>query len=170
MRTTSVKHKDIFNISREIIFSQDNSYNIIIPNAVNNINLYDMGFSKTIGEHYPSTKINYQLLGKNFLAKNPGYVQFVDVDRNAAKNKRLIVATMVVQNGLSTKKNKRTLNYAYLVKSMANIKKFILTNFNSENRVAINLHKNTFKHSGGNWTFINYLINDVWNGIEINYF
>jgi len=167
MTRTKLQKKSIFDIANEAINSKENSYNVIIPHICNNSNVFDIGFSDQINRQYPTVKINYELLGKNFLLKNPGYVQFNDVDGNISNNKRLIVASMIAQNGLKNKNNKRPLNYAYLVKSMVLVKKFISTNFNSENKVMILMNKSGSATTGGNWKFIETLIEDIWNDIQI---
>ena len=74
---------------------------------------------------------------------------------------------MIAQNGLKSRQNKRPLNYAYLVKSMVLVKKFILQNFNSENRVIIYFPKSSGVSTGANWKFIDCLIEDIWNDISV---
>ena len=167
MTRTKLQKKSIFDIATENIHLKENSYNVIIPHICNNSNVFEIGFSDQINRKYPSVKTNYELLGKNFLLKNPGYVQFNDVDRNLSNNKRLIIASMIAQNGLKSKTNKRPLNYAYLVKSMVLIKKFILQNFNSENKVIIMINKFELGSTGGNWKFIECLIEDIWKDMTV---
>ena len=89
MTRTKMQNKSIFDIAHEAIFSKENSYNVIIPHVCNNANVFEIGFSEQINKKYPSVKINYELLGKSFLLKNPGYVQFNDVDRNVSSIKDL---------------------------------------------------------------------------------
>ena len=167
MTRAKLQNKSIFDIAHEVIFSKENSYNVIIPHVCNNANVFEIGFSEQINKKYPSVKINYELLGKSFLLKNPGYVQFNDVDRNVSSNKRLIVSSMIAQNGLKNKNNKRPLNYAYLVKSMVLVKKFIVQNFNSENKVMVLTNKFGIGQTGGNWKFIECLIEDIWKDLEV---
>lgn len=167
MRKTLSKNRDIFSIAKEYINAKDKGYSVIIPHVCNNANTFNSNFSDEISYHYPTTQINYQLLGKKFLANNPGYVQFIDVDREPEYNRRLIVANMIVQNCLSGKSQKRSLNYAYLVKSMVEVKKYIMRNFNSENNVLICLPRHSFKASCGNWKFIEYLIEDIWENHKL---
>lgn len=168
--TTKTKKKDIFQIAVETINNQENGFNVIIPNFCNNINVFSKGFSSQIASIYPDVKENYHLLGKNFLSTHPGYVQFIDVDREKIYNRRLIIANMIVKNGILSTSNKRPLNYAYLIKSMVEVKKYMIRNFNSENKAAIFLSKNTIKSTGANWNFVNDLIRDTWNQLEVDIF
>ena len=167
MSRVKVQQKSIFQIAYETIQAKENSSNVIIPHICNNANIFATGFYDQINREFPSVKTNYHLLGKNFLIKNPGYVQFNDVDREPKNNKRLIIASMIAQNGLKSRQNKRPLNYAYLVKSMVLVKKFILQNFNSENKVIIYFPKSSGVSTGANWKFIDCLIEDIWNDISV---
>lgn len=165
--TTKKNVRDIFEICHEVINAKENGSNIVVPLICNNANIFSGHFAQEIDQHYPEVKTNYNLLGKNFLLRNPGYVQFNDVDREPLYNRRFIVASMIAQNSLYSKQ-KRTLNYAYLTKSMIEIKKFMIRNFNSENKVMIMVSKDAFKAGAGNWTFIKCLIDDVWGDLNTN--
>lgn len=165
-----IKTKDIFSVAKDTIFAKENSYNVIVPHVCNNANQYPSGFSSSVAKHYPEVKINYGLLGRNFLLKNPGYVQFVDVDREPFHNKRLIVASMISQDVINKKNRSRSINYAYLTKSMIEIKYFILKNFNEENKVYLYLSSKAFKNTGANWSFVKCLIEDVWSQLNVEVF
>jgi len=165
MQKTKKNIRDIFEIAGEHINAKENGESIIIPHICNNANVFSGSFAQYIDSHYPEIKTNYSLLGRTFLSNNPGYVQFVDVDREPLYNRRLIIATMIAQNSLYSK-NRRTLNYAYLVKSMIEVKKYVVRNFNAESKIKILVAKNAFKQGNGNWTFITNLIEDVWGDID----
>lgn len=165
MQKTKKNICDIFEIANEFIEAKENGLSVIIPHVCNNANNFSGHFAQDIDSRYPEIKTNYTLLGKKFLSTNPGYVQFVDVAREPQYNRRLIIATMIAQNSLYSK-NKRTINYAYLVKSMIEVKKFIMRNFNSENKSKILIPKMAFKHTGANWNFITALIQDIWHDID----
>ena len=166
----TLKEKDVLQIAKETIFAKENGHNVIIPHVCNNISDYPVGFSSAVSRTYPEVKTNYDLLGKHFLSRNPGYVQFIDVDREPTYNRRLIVATMIAQDGTNKKHRSRSINYAYLTKSMIEIKYFISKNFNEENKVYIYLSKNAFKNTGANWTFVNCLMQDLWSQINVEVF
>jgi hypothetical protein len=167
MAKMKIQQKSIFQIAHDTIYAKEHSFNVLIPHISNNNNVFNIGFSEQISNHFPSVKTNYDLLGKHFLLKNPGYVQFNDVDRELKSNKRLIIATMISQNGLKSKNNKRPINYAYLVKSMVQVKKFMFQNFNSENKAIIYLPKVSFTFSGANWKFVECLIEDIWKDMNV---
>lgn len=160
---------DIFTVSKEAINAKENGYSVIIPHICSNNNTFNSAFAEEVSYWYPDVKTNYYLLGKGFLIKNPGYVQFIDVDREKEYNRRLIVASVIGQNSINNVKNKRTINYAYLVKGMVEIKKYTLRNFNSENKVAILMSRQAFKNGGGNWNFINDLVRDVWHDLDVKF-
>lgn len=170
MEKLSSKHKDLFDVAKHNLYAKDKGHSIVIPHVCSNANRYSSFFSQKIARLYPDVEINYQLLGSNFLAKSPGYVQFNDVEREPEYNRRLIVASMIAQNEITNKPPNRTLNYVYLVKSMISIKSFMIKNFNSENKAIIYLDKRTFKSAGGNWAFIQNLIKDVWYDLDVEIF
>lgn len=170
MKTLATSKKDIFEIAKETINAKELGYSVVIPHVCNNVNLFGAGFTEAITKHYPVVKTNYHLLGKSFMLKNPGYVQFIDVDREPKYNRRLIIANMIAQNGVVSKHNPRPLNYAYLVKSMVDVKKYIIKNFNSENKVRIYAPKFGSGLARGNWSFIKCLIEDIWEGIDVTIF
>ena len=73
---------------------------------------------------------------------------------------------MICNNGINSKINQRPINYAYLIKSMVDIKKFIIRTFNTDNKVKIYMPKFHPK-SGANWEFVSLLIEDIWSDINV---
>ena len=167
MHSLIVSKKDIFLNAKESVYAKHLGSSVIIPHVCNNIDSFGAGFASSISDRYPDVKNNYHLLGRKFLKEHPGYVQFVDVEYERQYNRRLIVANMISQNGLRSPNNPRPLNYAYLTKSMLEVKKFILTNFNSENPVEIHCPKFGGGLAGGNWKFIENLIEDIWTNCKV---
>lgn len=167
MKTLQISKKDIFQSARLIVKSKELGSNVIIPHVCNNVDLFGAGFAASVAKQYPEVKDNYHLLGKKFLREHPGYCQFVDVEYEKQYNRRLIVANMIAQNGIKARNNPRPLNYAYLIKSMIDIKGFILKNFNSENPVEIHCPRFGSGLAGGNWRFIENLIEDVWGNFRV---
>ena len=165
--TLNISKKNIFEISKLQVNAKELGTSIIIPHVCNNIDLFGAGFAHAVSEKYPEVKNNYHLLGKKFLKDNPGYVQFIDVDYEKRYNRRLVIANMISQNGIKSFKNPRPLNYAYLVKSMVEVKKFIVTNFNKDNQAEIHCPKFGTGLAGCNWFFISELINDIWKDIKV---
>lgn len=164
MKTTS--KKDIFEISKLSVYAQALGSSVIIPHVCNNVDLFGAGFAQNINAIYPDVKKNYHLLGKKFLKEHPGYVQFNTVEYESTYSRSLIVANMIAQNGIRSKENTRPLNYAYLTKSMIEVKKYILTNF-KDSRVQIHCPKFGSGLSGGSWSFISCLIEDIWSDINV---
>ena len=162
-----ISKKDIFDTAKLCIKAQDLGTSVIIPHVCNNVDLFGAGFAAAISKEYPDVKNNYHLLGKKLLKEHPGYVQYIDVEYEKKYNRRIIVANMIAQNGVYSPKNPRPLNYAYLVKSMVDIKTFILRNFNLENPLEIHTPKFGSGLAGGNWEFISCLIKDIWNNIRV---
>lgn len=139
---------------------------VIIPHVCNNVNAFGAGFAGATASHYPIVKENYHMLGLNFLKKNPGHSQFVNVYTHAEYRHNLIFANMIAQNGLISENNKRPLNYAYLMKSMLNIKNYILANY-KDSKIEIHCPKFGCGLAGGNWNFISDLIEDIWGGLVV---
>lgn len=155
--------QDIFEVSKLYVNAKSSGCSVIIPNICNNVDLFCSDFSEEIAKKYPEVKNNYHLLGKNFLKSHPGYVQFIDVEYEPQYSRSLIIANMIAQNGVRNKNNIRPINYAYLVKSMVEVKKYCLSKFSNDNSVIINCPKFDKGSTGADWNFIKYLIQDIWS-------
>jgi hypothetical protein len=166
-QTTLSSSKDIIEYAQASINGKEAGANVIIANPCNNVDKYIGQVNKKISKVYPEAEVNYHLLGKIFLKNNPGYVQFIDVDREPTYNRRLIVANMVCLNSVKSSLNPRTINYAYLVKSMVEIKKYTVNNFNTENKVKIYVPKTESRYSSVDKKFLSLLIEDIWSNIEV---
>lgn len=167
MKSLQNSKKNIFYTTKLIVHAKSISSNIIIPHVCNNVDLFGGGFALAVSKQYPEAKENYHLLGKKFLKDHPGYVQFIPVEYEPQYNRKLIIANMIAQNGIKSGLNPRPLNYAYLTKSMLDIKKYILNNFNTENPVEIHCPKFGSGLAGGNWLFIQNLIEDIWGDFKV---
>lgn len=144
----------------------NNGSSVIVPHVCNNIDLFGAGFAGAINQNYPIVKENYHLLGKSFLRSNPGYVQYVKVLEDKNYGHSLIFANMIAQNGTICESNPRPLNYVHLVYSMLDIRKFISSKFQDQ-KVEIHAPKFGCGLAGGNWYFIQELINDIWINQDI---
>ena len=158
---------DLFNYIQDRIKSGNNGASVIVPHVCNNIDLFGAGFAAAVAKHYPIVKENYHLLGKNFLRSNLGYVQYVKTLEDKNYGHKLIFANMIAQNGVLNKQNPRPLNYFALCKSMVGISKFIQSNFDQDNPVQIHAPKFGCGLAGGNWNFIESLIEDIWYNIPV---
>lgn len=160
-------HGDLFEYVEQYIHNGQNGHSVIVPHVCNNINLFGAGFAAAVANHYPIVKENYHLLGNHFLKGNLGYTQFVEVAKDKSYGHKLIFANMIAQNGVLNKQNPRPLNYFALCKSMVGISKFIQSNFDQDNPVQIHAPKFGCGLAGGNWNFIESLIEDIWSNIPV---
>lgn len=160
----STIYGNLFDFVNKQIYNEYNGSSVIVPHVCNNINAFGAGFAAGISKHYPIVKENYHLLGlKNTL----GYVQFVEVDKDPKYGHKLIFANMIAQNSIISKSNTRPLHYGALVKSMYTVLSYIDTSFDKENKVQIHCPKFGCGLAGGNWQFINNLIEDIWSHIPV---
>ena len=165
--TFPIVRGDLFDYVEKMARSGNNGSSIIVPHVCNNVNAFGAGFAGEVSKHYPIVKENYHLLGSNFLKNNLGYVQFIEVYRDASFGHKLIFANMIAQNGTVSKKNPRPLNYLALVKCMNQINMFISKNFNNDTRVEIHAPRFGCGLAGGNWNFISDLIDDIWTNKSV---
>lgn len=142
---------------------RNDSCDIIVPHVVNNAGHFDSGFASALARNYPIVKANYELLSIYKLGEN----QVIKIDEDKKRN--LIFVNMIAQNGLPSKKNTRPLNYLSLVKCMALLNNFIKNNYNSidSNKLEIHAPKFGAGSSGGNWSFISNLIEDIWSDHQV---
>jgi hypothetical protein len=106
------------------------------------------------------------MLGKTFLQKNMGYSQLVPVYEEPFYKHKVFFVNMIAQNGIKNQSNPRPLNYFGLVKAMNNLSIFIsdyIKNSNKSEKVEIHCPKFGSGLAGGDWNFISYLIDDIWN-------
>lgn len=173
MKTTQIKSRivaynhttNIFDNIRNRISCATNGATVFLPHVCNNINLFGVGFANAIGDAYPTVKQNFHMLGNK---AKLGYVQYVTVTQNKNTEHRLIVANMIAQNKVVNEKNPRPLNYEYLMKCMIDVRSQI-ANIQKTYDEKIEIHCPKFGSglAGGNWDFINELINDVWKDIPV---
>ena len=153
--------RNLFDSVGNIVKAGNNGSTVIVPHVCNNIDLFGAGFAAGVAKHYPAVKQNYHLLGnKNVL----GYVQFVEVYKDPTYKHQLIFANMIAQNGVIDHHNRRPLNYASLVHCMESINKYIANSFDhKEYPIQIHAPKFGCGLAGGNWNFVEELINDIWS-------
>ena len=153
---------DLFDNIEQIVRAGNNGSSVIVPHVCNNIDLFGAGFAAETARHYPIVKENYHLLGKSFLQNNLGYVQFVEVLSDKKYEHKLVFANMIAQRGIINKtSNPRPLNYLALVKSMVGVSQYISKNFDGD--IQIHAPKFGCGLAGGNWKFVEELINDIWS-------
>lgn len=153
---TTYNNIDIFK-QIDYLIKNETSKHFIIPNICVEYNKNISGFSKELYNRYPllETNISVTNIPKKLCST-------LVVDSNPATKGRVIVANMYCQ---STKKsNKRSLHYGQLVYCMYEVKNFIqnlkieFPDFTSE----LHCPKFGIGSAGGNWVFIEDLIDDIW--------
>jgi hypothetical protein len=155
---------NIFDSVSKIVDMENKPYVVLIPHVCNNINSFGAGFAAAVQQNYPIVKENYHLLGKK---SQLGYTQFVTARTNKKTDSKLIFCNMIAQNGTISKLNHRPINYAALVKCMIDIKKAIDTLTLGNEHINVQIHAPKFGSglAGGNWNFIENLIEDIWYNI-----
>jgi hypothetical protein len=170
---TQIKHNknnicytanNLFTSINDRLIIENKGYNIIVPHVCNNVNGFGAGFAYHVQNNFPIVKENFHLLGKK---ASLGYTQFVVAKENKKTGGKIIFANMIAQNGTISKANHRPLNYASLVKCMIDTKTFI-SSIKSENDNDVEIHAPKFGSglAGGNWNFIENLIEDIWFNIN----
>lgn len=156
-----IKNKDLFSIAEDRIKSGYTGATVIVPHVCNNINLFGAGFAAYVASTFPNVKENFHMLGNK---SKLGKTQFVVCDNNNEYKHNLVVANMIAQNGTISKSNPRPLNYAALVYCMSEVNSYIkeLKNINESAKVEIHTPKFGSGLAGGDWAFIEQLINDIW--------
>lgn len=160
-----IKNQDIF-LTIEDILRSNNSCNIIVPHVCNNINAFGAGFASSISQNYPVVKANFHMLGNH---SKLGYSQFVTTRENGKNKSKIVIVNMIAQNKLIDRiKNPRPLNYASLACCMISVRDFI-HKLNNESEIKTQIHAPKFGSglAGGNWNFIENLIEDIWGNIPV---
>jgi hypothetical protein len=156
--------QNIFESIENRLISDNKSFTLIVPHVCNNINVFGAGFAYHVSQHYPTVKENFHLLGKK---ASLGYTQFLQVKSNKKTNGKIIFANMIAQHGTISKINPRPINYASLIKCMMDIKIFIESlEYKDDTTTEIHAPKFGSRLAGGNWSFIENLIEDVWPNID----
>lgn len=130
-------------------FIEDKSH-ICIPHVTNNQNAWGSGFVVPLGQIFPKAKQHYH---QHVHHRCLGSVGFVEVKRN------VWVANMCSQ----ILGGERPLNYGSLVACMKKVGVFCV-----HNNLDIVAPKFGSALAGGNWLFIEDLIEDIWLERDIN--
>lgn len=171
MRTLNKNHSsycvingDIFETAKNLVTGGNSGCSVIIPHVCNNINLFGAGFAAAVASHYPIVKENFHLLGNKAVL---GQTQFIPVYRDKKFSHQLIFANMIAQNNVVSKNNRRPLNYLALTKCMSSVASYISQMDQTESRVQIHAPKFGSGLAGGNWLFIQELIEDIWSNNHV---
>lgn len=159
--------QDIVESSLNILNSSNNPTTIFIPHVCNNINLFGAGFAKYIGDKFPIVKENFHLLGNKAIL---GHTQYISVANNNLTKTKIFVCNMIAQNNTISSKNYRPINYGSLVFCMNDIRKKIVSlSQNNIDDTKYEIHAPKFGSglAGGNWNFIENLIQDIWTDLPV---
>lgn len=159
-----VNNRDIFDAIKDKTSCNNNGCTVIVPHTCDNKNLFRSRFASEIAARFPIVKENFHMLGAS---SKLGISQYVSVFRNAKYNYEIIFCNMIVENMNSD--TSRNINYGALVYSMVDIKHYIhkYKQLNDNIRVEIHCPKIGSGSAGGNWHFVEALIEDIWNGTDV---
>lgn len=124
---------------------------VLIPHVCNDIHLMGKGFVIPLCMRWPHVK-------KEYVAGQPplGTTQFVEAEKNDIF--RVVVANMVAQHE-TIRTIRRPIRYEALVGCMSQVRDFCL-----KNDFDIICPKFGSGNAGGNWHFIEELIEEIWEG------
>lgn len=161
-----VKNKDLFTLAKDRIKSGYNGATVIVPHVCNNVNVFGAGFASYVASKFPNVKENFHMLGNK---PKLGKTQFVICENDNEYKHSLVVANMIAQNGTVSPSNRRPLNYAALVYCMSEINTYIkgLKSINELSKIEIHAPKFGSGLAGGEWNFIEQLINDLWSDYTV---
>ncbi len=147
---------------------QDKS--VIIPHIVNDVGAWGAGFVIPLARHFPLAKQKYLKWSQGIDLKpfRLGQVQYVLVKDNP--NNRIWVANMVSQSGIVNIQNTKPIRYAALVKCMESVKDAAYNISPTENVCQILAPKFGAGLAQGNWLFIEELINEIWDDLDVTVF
>lgn len=138
---------------------------ILVPHVVNNIGAWGAGFVIPLMKHYPRARDRYLKWSTetDFLLGN---TQFVQVSTN------VVIANMLAQDGITSRStgarsrvSDRPLRYDSLVDCMNAVGDYCHEVAKLTDTCLPTIHCPQFGAglAGGNWEFIDYLIQDCWN-------
>jgi len=154
-----VKGKNIFESIKLRSRSKNNGSTVVVPHVCNNIGLFGAGFARAMAEQYPIVQMNFEMLGKK---SKLGVSQFIVAETEPEYKHQIIVANMISQNKTISQNNPRPLNYSALVQCMNEVKLFCSRLRLNSQSVEIHAPKFGSGLAGGNWNFIENLIEDIW--------
>lgn len=122
--------------------------------------------TKNILKNFPTLTTNLEMFICD--SKNYGHTQFVSLDNKHNKNlNKIIFANMLCAK---YKSSKRKIDYISLAKCMSNISSFISHRLSNTENDGIQIISSKFGTGffGGNWSFIEQLVNDSWGCYTTN--
>ena len=142
------------------LFTHNFHNKTIIPHVCNNIGAWGSGFVIPLGKHFPRSKERYLAWYKQGWEGVSGPFGLGKMQRVIVDDKKgIYVANMIAQ----TMGGKRPLNYVSLVECMDKVAVFA-----TKWRLNIVCPKFGSDRAGGDWNFIEQLIEDCWLYRDIN--
>lgn len=145
------------------VVGQDKKKQYIIPHVCNDEGVWGSGFVVQLGSKYPDAKDKYLHLFKGRKKNTLGLMQTV-----AIKGELVIVANMIAQHGLIGPTNPIPLKYAALIECMREVADLTKACKLLENVVEIHAPLFGSGLAGGNWDFIEILINEIWCDVDVH--
>jgi hypothetical protein len=158
-------HKgDIVKDLRSFIVSPTSQgYDLLIPQCFSSNIKHLNKLTQNLCTYFPELSTNLEL----FLIdkKNYGYTQFIECQNRKNKNlNRIIFANMVC---VRSTKSKRKIDYILLARCMSQVATYLKNQKNNENdQIHIFGAKFGTGFLGGNWSFIEQLMQDSWDGFS----
>lgn len=153
---------DILQLISSKISQKNSGDNILIPECYSLDEKNDSRFSQQLFLLFPELKINFDMYRK-LGNKNYATVQFVDIYNIHGKNfSKVIFANMICK-----KQNYRQIDYIALAKTMEIVNNYLQLNEKNNESISIVSPKFGVGKSGGNWLFIESLIEDAWNNRSV---
>ncbi len=132
---------------------------VFIPQVNNNIHVWGSGFVIPVMRRWPDAE------PRHVLSKSPlGTVEWDPVEKD------IWLLNMIAQEGVGFKNGIRPLRYEHLVKCMVNVRDNILKSTILEKPAHIVTCQFGAKRAGGDWNFIEDLINEIWKDIPVTVF
>jgi O-acetyl-ADP-ribose deacetylase (regulator of RNase III) len=140
---------------------------VIIPHIGNNVGVMNAGVAKAIVNKWPQVLNDYKWQYK----KSGGLILGTNIRTwiYDQKDLALVIITMIAQDSVRSETNKMPLKYISLIKCMCGV----LEDYNrwkgSGSESSICCPKFGSGLAGGNWEFIETLIEEIWidNGIDV---
>lgn len=135
-------------------------FDLLFPQCISENHNAISKLTKEIYTLFPTLQVNTEFFVSN--PKNYAHTQFLTISNKYNKNLNKIIFA----NMLCVKKtyNKRKINYVALARCMNEVSSYIKNESNNKDSDKIHIISSKFGTGflGGNWSFIEQLINDSW--------
>jgi hypothetical protein len=150
--------KDLLNF---ITTKNRHGYDLLVPQCFG-INTKTVNkLTQVLYNNFPGLSVNTELFISN--NKNYGHTQFIEINNTYNKNlNKIIFANMVC---IKNTKNKRKIDYISLARCLSDVSVFIKQKLSNAENDKIQIISSRFGTGflGGNWSFIEQLVNDSWD-------